>query len=1360
MESTERYETQFLDYERPLFNIENSDLEKEQTEVKHITSLNAPVYNVEMFEEQYLERQIIEDIDMQNASLSILKDDCNLKVGIDHRLKFNLASLNESIREEESNDLKEDRANLSLGNKYENAFENTNPSFDSFLNMSENVQKLKINNFGLPHEITEIIDTSLCDDLSEKIDTVSLTQSNNFTINNDLDNKINIHDKTNLIRNSEISAEINLEQCERFSVEEIDYLRPVQNRQPDELINAQNSQTLILSAASNTELNTSLKNVENLQQEEYLIESKAFVNKEANNLTSLERIDVVQSINMPNTIEIEHTEENLKEFRNDTFADRERPFISKEHNYITSAEVKLISLLNAPKNENLTESISEKVENLFIDTQTEKSILTKEIIETNSAKSESIQFLNAPKNENINENNVEKVDKLMLETLIEKSVVSKETTEISSAQANSVSFLNAPKNENLNEGLVEKIEFLNIKNNSETLAVENEILLTNLVNVAEPAKPRMKEMEEIIEASFSENVNDLDVTIPIETVDYQSEIINLNSRPDKQLLFWLNYPKMITNHNQLEQARDIDEKMDFLYERIVHNSSRYRSDTDLETDTSLVQIEKVLSLFISNQEHVEFREEILKYLPSSRPELQELILNREILKLDDKLIINPEPVKLTSAKITQNLSFDEDSIEELSEQKYNLNMKKTLIKQEPFLLKKLPNTQNFHLIENAENFITNAINDLTNKSRIATQIDEAKHRIKSESNTVFNLAALASFFNPSETLKEFIENDIKSNSLQPTLVSSDISVNKVTQQTILNAPKSTRLEQDMEETWELVPKEEATNQQNLNIRDLSQNLNKACTRSDLVFWENLQEKSASSAVEQKLKEKVVENLKLDAALQEEILLDENLSKIEEKNNSEENVEPKTSNSLDLDSIFSIRQPKFNCDTKSLSICWDEQEIEFFTSTQNKNLDEIEMSEHDNDMLHENTLSINTDDDAGSFFEQIDKFETVTKHENAPLLNKADLKEHPVTYNRGKLVNNSCIEEENSNFSASSFQNHIPEVKTEDKRLNCLVEQIETNKWEKTDDLSHLKDIKEFTEIKIQSEMNDSQSEDEMDRSGSSSSENSSDKMHLIESVEILTNPNNELIHIQKVDINRLKIKEKSNDAKNDQKPRFKVDFKQEELVDLRSNEDEPLEMTTNKIFARKFVEQIIKLSSSKLENQIDSDTSDTQDESMRHSEEINFHNITTKTTSEILESLNNLKGDIGKHFTDSMFTDHQKSRVNSTEYLELNSEYNNIVDSDRCYDLNLACEFDQEQETTHEEDDFFEDVLNRLHSSSNFDKNEENLEIDEFNSNHNFNNYSAIERRVPIESEVEQAVNLRNTNDLKVRYKSSCNRNS
>lgn len=99
--------------------------------------------------------------------------------------------------------------------------------------------------------------------------------------------------------------------------------------------------------------------------------------------------------------------------------------------------------------------------------------------------------------------------------------------------------------------------------------------------------------------------------------------------------------------------------------------------------------------------------------------------------------------------------------------------------------------------------------------------------------------------------------------------------------------------------------------------------------------------------------------------QQEIVIEENVQDLEPKSSaSAVCVEPRTSTSLGLLNIDSIKQPNFNCDTKSLSSGWSEHELEFFTSSQKQKVEDSDLEENNADT----TLSLHTDDneDARSF----------------------------------------------------------------------------------------------------------------------------------------------------------------------------------------------------------------------------------------------------------------------------------------------------------------------------------------------------------------------------------------------------------
>ena len=174
------------------------------------------------------------------------------------------------------------------------------------------------------------------------------------------------------------------------------------------------------------------------------------------------------------------------------------------------------------------------------------------------------------------------------------------------------------------------------------------------------------------------------------------------------------------------------------------------------------------------------------------------------------------------------------------------------------------------------------------------------------------------------------------------------------------------------------------------------------------------------------------------------------------------------------------------------------------------------------------------------------------------------------------------------------------------------------------------------------------------------------------------------VQIQKIDINRLKIKEKIKCESDDPKARFKVNFKQDEILDLRNNDN--LNISTNREFAKKFVEQIINLSASKL------DGLTLMGNNSNEQANCNFDCITTKNTNEILDALSNIKCDLTKHFTDSLISEC--------------AQETSLV-GEQCVNMNLM-------EDVSDREDMFENFSNRLHSSSNYgrvDNDDESFDI-------------------------------------------------
>ncbi len=167
----------------------------------------------------------------------------------------------------------------------------------------------------------------------------------------------------------------------------------------------------------------------------------------------------------------------------------------------------------------------------------------------------------------------------------------------------------------------------------------------------------------------------------------------------------------------------------------------------------------------------------------------------------------------------------------------------------------------------------------------------------------------------------------------------------------------------------------------------------------------------------------------------------------------------------------------------------------------------------------------------------------------------------------------------------------------------------------------------------------------------------SSRIHLIESVEVVTHHEDEAgrTNVHKVDINRLQIREKKADVES---KRFRVDFKQEEVIDLRddSNNISGNGPEIDQGFARKFVDQLCQVDNSRhvtsccSTEQVNNDEDRTElDESMARYEMPSFRRLTGKSSMEILESLHSMKS-VAEQLTESVY---ENQRMTS-DLLEIN----------------------------------------------------------------------------------------------------------
>ena len=327
---------------------------------------------------------------------------------------------------------------------------------------------------------------------------------------------------------------------------------------------------------------------------------------------------------------------------------------------------KKINFLNAPRNQIINIDNDENAENVnFQISVTHGSFIRAQNEANLNASGTSIKILAAPKIDQVNQEpeNVENIDiEILNKSRLE---INDYESKLDNACRKSVIIFGAGICRNLSHSYIEKAESFESRKEMENVIIKNETNYQSYAYVQEPVRVLMCEIEDSIDDSFNDSINNID-NCKFESVEFKHESNFLNNKPDKKFLLWLNYPKLVQNEE--EEVKRIDETFDYLYEQIAADIKS--NDSSLQKESNLVHIEKVLSLFISNQEHVEYNEEILRFLPNQRPEVQHLILN-QTKSIEFANATNETQEQQIDPK---DLSLEEDSIEEFNRQKNSLEV--------------------------------------------------------------------------------------------------------------------------------------------------------------------------------------------------------------------------------------------------------------------------------------------------------------------------------------------------------------------------------------------------------------------------------------------------------------------------------------------------------------------------------------------------------------------------------------------------------------------------------------------------------------------------------------------------------------
>lgn len=1139
--------------------------------VEQAQPLNAPYVNVQKITVEH----IIDERDdqetgtrIERVQVSVLDDECNLKVGITTLESTKLLSMAhiENLTDEQESCHPESRE-LSpyypLTETRTLTTTTTTKCPDYELTSSDSVFTLEVKNcLALPQQIIELTEVNKCHEL-----TVTSPESTHANIECVPDTLTSILNITNRPMHVNQSSTVSLEQCEPVQEDEHTTdphsVDNVHVQQPELLSSIDSIKPLVLSLPQVTLIDHSFGNVQTCPSSRRPTDEFVQVNKQADELTNLDAVEHPTALNMPNFKPVECIDERTDILRTSP-TNLMSPRVSRECNRANEmAEMaSLVSLLNAartesePSREEHAPEFWEQFPVQRVELRKEQSSLTSSSIEH----AEPLHLLNAPRSEQTDDGRIEYTADIYDPIYIDQALVKKEIPEtpVVSPIVSRVDLLNAPKHE---RALDANSEYTHDIRDCD---VEEQTAFVDRVKEPAVVKPLVNAIS-LLNAPRYEDASDEDSvlheltgddSVHVEQVQPVNEQIILNNKPDKKLLLWLSYPRMSSNLVDYEEAIDIDEKLDYLYEKI--GLDRLGQD-DLHNDNNLIRIEKILSLFISNQENVQFQEEILKYLPYSRPELQQLILSRQsLIELDESCILNSTPMQL-SACVKKNVSFDEDSIDELRLDDADA-ADNVQIKQEPVVL------NNLACIEN--------VSDLSKELPIDE--DDEPH-LTAKSTLDEGLTLERADVQPMQ--RQFVDVLHLSETTTTTMVNhhtETITATQLIEQTPLNRSQVALVIHRADDVLSPIPIEIS--------HEISIDPEPPTAQSADSLWVEITQHNVVSQVDHMFN---------DVPTSWEMINPEQYKRIEpvaEADYRFDRLEPRSSTSLDVEPRL---QSMINC-------CYDDDADRFFLDTTNSTTRSL--------LDHKNHRrpTIDDDDESGS-------------------------------------TSSSSLDR----FDLDKLQDELDKVRSSRDYFTPI--EIKVNRTNNDDEHSD------------QEETSAASSHSTTSTTSSTSSSDNSGKMHLIESVEIVThhrmasnNPDScassssgdeSVIHIHKVDINRLKIKEKSADENSVSQTcsaaadsRFKVNYKQEEILDLRDKltDEERLQLNTNKVFAKAFVEQIINLSSKKLANVIEPPSYNlTPTTTGQHDlfESIDLNNISTKTTSEIIESLNTLKEDIGKHLT-------------------------------------------------------------------------------------------------------------------------------
>lgn len=608
IETAQQYQAERVQPERVSFNIEKPDLEHSQN-IENVQTLNAPKVSVEEFKEQlinYDNPTLLKDV--YEARISVLKNECNLKVGISYKDKFNMASINDNLRE--NNEYL--REIIPFNSEQANLI----PYDEKFI-IENQITTIKVDSLARGQEIIDINQENMCEDAEFLNDSLNIKQS----VANAPPFQERASTSVNFIQNYPTSGEIQLENCDSLTPDQVDYFRPVLNREQSfDLNKSIEYQEQVLTRPQSFDIELTLETLQVLDTRTSFETAK--LEKQSSDLNLIERSGQVAVLNLPNQNDIDLPEENLREFVENKFA--ELPNLSRENTLSTNIVIKSndLNLFNAPRVETLDEPMIEISERITI--QENESRLTikretnvDEIVSVNN----SVRPLMRECESQLEE---EFVEEFMqdLQKIAEAPSSSKERPIDESAVRKIISCLNAPKVENiedLDEFVIEKVQGVSFT--PDQVIINRVASLDQTIVIEKPVKPLAKETHNIMPEIPSEKLNDFHEENLIQTtsvVKQKGEEVTCKKIETKTVNYY-NAPKQEDLDDfELERADMLNTNEDNMQRLIIDKETFVSEFVNLKNPVKPILKEEENWFDELNENSREFLENIQTEKPQSK----------------------------------------------------------------------------------------------------------------------------------------------------------------------------------------------------------------------------------------------------------------------------------------------------------------------------------------------------------------------------------------------------------------------------------------------------------------------------------------------------------------------------------------------------------------------------------------------------------------------------------------------------------------------------------------------------------------------------------------------------------------------